>query len=118
MAYLIRSFKVAFTGILSFFRTERNGRIQGIIAIFVITAGLLLGISAQDWIRILGCIALVLCLEMVNSAIEKTCNLVSTDFSPAIKTIKDISAGAVLLAAIIAVIIGCIVFLPYLHTLL
>lgn len=103
----------AMEGIKAFFRTERNGRIQGIIAVIVVALGLFFGISPQEWIWVLGCIAMVITLEMMNSAIEKICNFITTDYAPAIKTIKDIAAGAVLFASIIAAIIGSIIFLPY-----
>ena len=58
------------------------------------------------------CIAIVLCLEMVNSAIEQLCNMVTKEFHPSIGKIKDISAGAVLLASILSFVIGCFIFLP------
>jgi diacylglycerol kinase len=110
----LKSVKYAAAGIRCFFITEQNGRIQGVIALLVIAAGIILKITPQHWIIILECIALVLCLEMINSAIEKVCNLISTEYNPTIKVIKDMSAGAVLLAVIIVSIIGCLVFLPYL----
>lgn len=110
---VIKSVKFAVAGLQIFFTTENNGRIQGVIALAVIIAGFFFSITRADWIIILGCIALVLCLEMVNSAIEKLCNRITTDIDPAIKAIKDISAGAVLLASIISAAIGVIVFYPY-----
>jgi diacylglycerol kinase len=61
---------------------------------------------------LLGCIASVLSFEMINSAIEKICNLVHPTYHPAIKTIKDMAAGAVLFVSVISSIIGAIIFLP------
>ncbi|RYD59455.1 MAG: diacylglycerol kinase family protein [Sphingobacteriales bacterium] len=113
MANFIDNVRYALDGIQSFFRTERNGRRQGLIAIIIIMLGFAFKIDPKEWLWVLGCIALVISLEMVNSAIEKVCNLITTDYSPAIKTIKDIAAGAVLFSAIIAVAIGSIIFLPY-----
>ena len=55
---------------------------------------------------------------MVNSAIEKVCNLITTEYNPAIKTIKDIAAGAVLFAAVVTAIIGAIIFVPYFREIL
>lgn len=105
-------FRFAFNGLSQFFRTERNGRIQGIIAILVIIAGFIFHLSKVEWLAVLLCIALVLGLEMVNSAIEKLCNLVTTNYHPEIKIIKDVSAAAVLIISIISVIIAAIIFLP------
>lgn len=103
----------AVAGIRSFFSTEQNGRAQGVIALLVIGAAFFFGITLVEWALVLGCIALVICLEMVNSAIEKVCNLITTEYNPSIKTIKDIAAGAVLLAAIITAVVGTIIFLPH-----
>lgn len=105
-------FRFAFNGLSQFFRTERNGRIQAIIAILVIIAGFIFHLSKVEWLAVLLCIALVLGLEMVNSAIEKLCNLVTTNYHPEIKIIKDVSAAAVLIISIISVIIAAIIFLP------
>jgi diacylglycerol kinase len=118
MAGFIKNVLYALDGIKSFFRTERNGRRQGIIAIIVVLSGFGFGIAPHEWLWVVGCIAMVICLEMINSAIEKVCNLITTDYSPAIKTIKDIAAGAVLFSAIVAVIIGSIIFLPRVLSLL
>jgi diacylglycerol kinase len=113
MASFIKNVIVAQEGIRSFFKTERNGRIQGIIALIIIVLGFVFNIRLHEWIWVLGCIVMVISLEMINSAIEKVCNLITTEYSPAIKTIKDIAAGAVLFSSIIAAIIGGIIFLPY-----
>jgi Diacylglycerol kinase len=61
---------------------------------------------------VLFCIGLVISLEMINSAIERYCDLVTTDFHPGIKVIKDVAAGAVLVASITSLIIGLIIFIP------
>ena len=83
-----------------------------VIAILVVVLGLIFSISAAEWIVLLFCIASVLSLEMINSAIEKLCNLVHPKYHPAVKVIKDISAGAVLWASVISGVIGIIVFFP------
>lgn len=113
MPNFLDNVRYAVAGIRSFFSTEQNGRAQGVIALLVIVAGVFFGITAMEWALVLGCIALVICLEMVNSAIEKVCNLITTEYNPAIKTIKDMAAGAVLLAAFITAVVGLIIFLPY-----
>lgn len=70
------------------------------------------GISFSEWIALLVCFSLVLCLEMTNSAIEQLCNFIHEDFHPSIGKIKDISAGAVFLASMLSMIIGLIIFIP------
>lgn len=110
--YFLKGFVYAFNGLVVFFRHERNGRLQLVLAVVVVLLGLLFSVSTWEWIILLVCIASVLSLEMINSAIEKLCNLVHPKYHPAVKVIKDISAGAVLWASVISGIIGVIVFLP------
>lgn len=99
-------------GIKHFFAHERNGKIQTVIGITVIVLGITTSISSFQWLLVLFCIGLVISLEMINSAIEKYCDLVTTDFHPGIKIIKDVAAGAVLVASIFSLIIGLIIFIP------
>jgi diacylglycerol kinase len=113
MGYFIRSVGFALQGIFQFFRTERNGRIQGLIAILAIAAGSFAGLERMEWVALLFCIALVISLEMLNSAIEKVCNVYTMDFHPVIKVIKDVAAAAVLWSSIFSMIIGVVIFLPH-----
>jgi undecaprenol kinase/diacylglycerol kinase (ATP) len=99
-------------GWVSFFRHEKNGQIQLLIAVFVVIAGFLLSISVIEWMMVLACIGVVIALEMINSAIEKFCDHVNPQVHPTIKFVKDIAAGAVLWVAVISAIIGAIIFLP------
>jgi diacylglycerol kinase len=115
MNHFLKGFVYAYNGIVVFFRHERNGRIQLLIAVLVVLLGLLFSISLFEWIILLLCIASVISLEMVNSAIEKLCNLVHPKYHPAVKVIKDISAAAVLWFSMISAIIGIIIFLPKFH---
>lgn len=108
----IRSFKYAAAGVYTFFRNECNGQVQLMAAVVAITLGFGLHITHLEWIVTLLCIAAVLSLEMINTAVEKLCNLVQPDYHPAVKIIKDISAGAVLLSAVVSLVIGIIIFLP------
>ena len=112
MLNFLKGFLYAFNGLVVFFRHERNGRIQLLIAIAVVLLGWGFKISAAEWMVVLGCIATVLSFEMINSAIEKLCNLVHPKYHPAVKTIKDISAGAVLFVAFFSAAIGAIIFIP------
>jgi diacylglycerol kinase len=108
----LKSFLFALNGLSEAIRHEKNFRIQFVIALLVIGAGFFFSVSAMEWMSILICIAMVLSFEIMNSAIEKLCDFVCPSINPAIKKIKDLSAGAVLLSAIISFIVGCIIFIP------
>lgn len=109
-------FNHAFRGLFQLLRTERNFKIQLVLFFLSIALGFILGISANDWLTLILISALVLSLEIINSAIEKTCDLVTTETSNQIKKIKDASAAAVLVASLFAIVIGAIVFYPYVFT--
>lgn len=109
---LLNAFKYAFQGVYIFFSKDFNGRLELGIAIITIAASFVLHISKYEWIAVLLCIAMVLSLEMINAAIEKLCDLVEPGFHPTIKMIKDITAGAVLLSALVSLVAGFIIFLP------
>jgi len=98
----IRSFFYALCGIKAAL-SERNFRVHCIAVLFVLTlAPVFLGTSVRAAVLIIFC-GLVPALELVNSAVERLCNLVTKEHSPEIKHIKDISAGAVLVAAVASV---------------
>jgi diacylglycerol kinase len=112
MKAFINRVKFAFNGWAKFFAKETNGQIQLLVAFLVIIAGFLLNISRGEWMIVLGCTALVLSLEMINSAIEKLCDHLHPGLHPQIGLVKDIAAGAVLWASVVSVAIGLIIFLP------
>ena len=114
MRYFFRSLGYAASGIYQFFRRERNGQIQGMIALLVIIAGFFFNVTKIEWVSLLVCTALVVSLEMLNSAIERICNMYTTEFHPAIKIIKDVAAAAVLWSAVLSLVIGLLIFVPYL----
>jgi len=107
-------FNHAFRGLFQMIRTERNFKIQLVLFLIVVSLGIILNITIGDWLILLLISAMVLSLEIVNSAIEKTCDLISTKPNNQIKLIKDISAAAVLLVSLFALIIGILLFYPYL----
>src|SRR4051812_11726502 len=109
---IFSAFRHAFNGLWYFFMHERNGKVQCIAAICAICCGWLLAISAAQWVCILLCIGAVLSLEMINSALEKLCDVVQEDCHPTIKIVKDVAAGAVLWASVVSVIIKCFIYLP------
>jgi diacylglycerol kinase (ATP) len=112
LRYLIRSFGFAFAGIGQMIRTERNAQIQFLAAVLVIICGVLFRISLVEWIALVLAITFVLTLEAINTALEALVDLVNPQLHPLAKRAKDIAAGAVLLAAIGAAVVGCLVFVP------
>jgi len=108
----IRSFGYALNGMKILFREEHNARIHLFISICVIIAGVLLNISAMEWIAVVFAIGLVFSLEIMNSSIENMADFVSAEKHNWIKKIKDLAAAGVLIGAIAAVVIGLIVFVP------
>lgn len=108
----LRSFKYAINGLKILFKKEHNARIHLVISLLVIISGFVLNINNIEWLAILMLIGLVISLEAINSAIETLSDFVSPHKSEMIKAVKDLSAGAVLIASIIAVICGSIIFLP------
>jgi len=114
----IKSFSNAAHGAAYLFKSQLNARIELIITCFVIIAGILFRISSTEWITILLCIALVLGLEGINTAIELLADKVEPAKDKEIGKVKDVAAGAVLVAAVVAAIIGFIIFAPrFLHLL-
>lgn len=110
----IKSFKYAFRGILLVFKNENNAKIHLLATILAIAGGAYFQLAKTDWLWISLAIALVWIMETINSAIEKLVDLTSPDFNPKAGAIKDMAAGAVLFAAFFAVIVGLLVFWPYL----
>jgi diacylglycerol kinase len=115
---LLNSFKYAFMGIYYAFKFNRNIRIHFIAAILVIIVSIFLKVGAFE-MGILGVmILLVICTEMINTAIEEVVNLLTNEHRIEAKIAKDVSAGMVLLTTIGAVIVGVLVFTPYILKLL
>jgi diacylglycerol kinase (ATP) len=114
MDQFFRSFMYAVNGIRVSWHEQRNLKIQSIIALVVVAAAFYFEITLTEWCVVLFAIGLVMALEMVNSAIESLVDLVTRERNELAGKIKDIAAGAVLLASIIAMIIGILVFGKYL----
>jgi diacylglycerol kinase (ATP) len=107
-----KSFVYAGNGIIQFFRTEHNAQIHLAVAILVIVFCIFLPVSKNEVFAIIFSIAFVWVTEMINTAIEKAMDFISMEKHPAIKHVKDMAAGAVLIATIAAVIVGCVIFIP------
>jgi diacylglycerol kinase (ATP) len=108
----LKSFSNAIHGITILFKSQINARIELIISVLVVIMAILFKITAQEWIFILLCIALVLGLEGINTAIEIFSDKVHPGIDTEIGKAKDVAAGAVLIASIVAAIIGFIIFAP------
>jgi len=106
--------KYACAGILHGFKHERNLHIQGVAGLVVVGLGFLLKVSLVDWIHLLLLIGGVISLELVNTAIERTVDLITSDPHPLAKAAKDTAAGAVLVFSIVSLIVGGLIFSKYL----
>lgn len=109
---IANSFKYAFQGFVSSFKTERNMKIHIFIMLLVIIAGIVLNINKYEWIICIICFALVIGAELFNTAIETTIDIVMPYKNEKAKLAKDISASGVLILAIASAIIGLIIFVP------
>jgi diacylglycerol kinase (ATP) len=114
IAARLKSFTFAFAGIAYMLRTQHNAWLHLVATILVILAGFGLHVSGEDGRWLVAAIVLVWTAEAVNTAFEHLCDVVSPEFHDSVQKSKDIAAGAVLICAIGAVIIGLQVFVPYL----
>jgi diacylglycerol kinase (ATP) len=112
MRKFIRGFGFAFNGIWHASATQLNFRVHLVAAIVALYAGYALHISSQEWLWIILCIGMVLIAELFNTAIEFLTDLVSPEYNKKAGLVKDLSAGAVLITAICALVIGIIIFAP------
>ena len=108
----IASFQYAFRGVIDLFKSQPNARIHVVVALVVVATGFIFNLSRMEWVAVVFCVALVLSLEAMNTAIEHLTNLASPDFHPLAGKAKDVAAAAVLLAAIGAIVVGALIFLP------
>ena len=108
----LESFRFACSGLWYALRTQRNTRIHLTVAAAVVALGLWLALSYIQWAVLTLTIGFVLVSEMLNTVTETLVDLTSPDYHPLAKVVKDVTAGAVLLAAIISVIVGLLVLGP------
>lgn len=111
---LLQSFKYAIEGIAYGFRTQKNMRIHTLALVLLVIAMIRISMELEDVCLILFAAMVVMVSEMINTAIEKTIDLYTENIHPLAKTAKDVAAGAVLLSALFAVTIGCLIFGKYL----
>jgi undecaprenol kinase len=106
--------KIAMIGMRGFFAESRNARIQLVIFFLVLVAGFIVELNRFEWLWLLMASTIVMALEAMNTSIELLADVYTLEFNQKIKQVKDIAAGAVLIASIFAVIVGALIFLPHL----
>jgi len=107
---LVESFNAAIEGFVYVFKSQRNMRLHFLIGLFAVLLGILLNFTYIELMVLCLTIAFVLFAEMFNTAVEYTVDLVSQEYHPLARIVKDIGAGAVLLSAMVAIVIGYILF--------
>jgi diacylglycerol kinase len=117
IAARLHSFRHAGHGLLFLLRSEHNAWLHFAATAAVIGAGLALEIDSVDWRWIAAAILWVWSAEAFNTAIERICNLVSPESDERVRIVKEVAAGAVLVSAIGATLIGAFTFLPYISQL-
>jgi diacylglycerol kinase (ATP) len=108
----VKSFGYAIAGIGTFFKTEHNARIHFLASVLAISGGFYFSISRFEWVAILSAIAFVIVSEMLNTALEKLADVFTLEQDIRIKMVKDVAAGAVLIAAFYSLLIAALVFVP------
>ena len=111
---MFKSIGVAFDGIIDLIKSENNAKIHLISTIVVIIVGFKLQFLAIEWLWISLAIAGVWVAELINTSIEKLTDLISPEINPIAKKVKDYAAGAVLVMAIWAIFVFCLISFPHL----
>jgi diacylglycerol kinase len=107
-----KSFQVAFAGILYTLKTQRNAQIHLMIAAAIVLLGVILNLNYTDWAILALTTGFVIAAEMLNTATEAAMDFSTTEFHPQVKVVKDVAAGAVLVSAITAVVVGLFILGP------
>jgi len=94
------------------FRTERNLKVQVVMYVVVLVLAWLLGLSFFEMALLILAATVVVTLEMINTAVERFTDIVEPKYSGVVRHIKDIAAGAVMVASVAAVVVGILLFLP------
>lgn len=115
---MVKSFTFASKGVVNLFKTEQNARIHIIIAAVVGILAYFLNVTRLEATILFFAVILVLSIEIINTAIEKLIDVVHPANHEKIEFIKDAMAGAVLIVAIIAFVVGILIFYPHIGRLL
>lgn len=108
----IKSFGYAFAGLRVLLREEHNSWIHAVAAVCAVAAGVVLKISAMEWVAVVIVIGMVFSAEIINSSLERTADFVKAERDDRKRDIKDLGAAAVLVCAMAAAVVGLIIFLP------
>ncbi|MGA2408421.1 MAG: diacylglycerol kinase family protein [Bacteroidales bacterium] len=106
------SFKFAFNGLLLILKDEHNSRIHFLAAIVAIAMGIILGLNHYEWSLLIIVIGIVFLTELLNSSLESLADLIDPEWNELIMKAKDYSAAAVLISAIVAIVVGGLIFIP------
>lgn len=109
----LKSFGFAWKGILTMFKSEPNSKIHLGASVIVISTAWFLDISKYEWLWLMFAISLVFIAELINTAVEHLVDLVQPGYNEIAGKVKDLMAGAVLVAALFSLIVGMLIFLPY-----
>lgn len=109
----VRSFRHAIDGIIEIVKGQHNAWVHLVVTFCVIVVAIFFQVTTTEWCILILATILVWATEALNTAFEFLCDVASPDFHPLVKKSKDVAAGAVLISAVGAVIIGLIVILPY-----
>ncbi len=108
----LESFRCAFAGIWYTLRTQRNAQIHLSIAFLILVMGLWLKLTLTEWAILVLTTGFVFATEMLNTVAEAAMDYATADFHPQVKVVKDVAAGAVLTAAITAIVVGLLILGP------
>ena len=108
----LKSFSYAGAGYRALFRTEHNAWIHFTLTVAAVVAGIVLRVSREEWIALVIAFGLVWMAEIFNTCLEKVMDFLTEERHPQIKIIKDLAAAAVLTAAIVAFLVGLLIFIP------
>lgn len=109
---MLRSFGYAFEGVAYVLRTQRNARIEVAVGIAAVLFAAWIGITGVEWAVLVLTIAFVVALEWINTSLELAVSLASPERHPSAKAAKDVAAACVLLAAVVSVLVGLLLFAP------
>jgi len=112
---LVKSFHYAFRGVIRLLTDEQNARIHATITIVVGMLAYILQVTRIEAAVLFIAIIMVFAMEIMNTAVEKICNLIDMRHNPQIRVIKDGMAGAVLIASVIAAVVAIFIFLPHIR---
>lgn len=109
----IHNVRYALNGVRIAWQEEFSFKVQVVITLLIVLLGWFFGITATEWLMVIFMVGFVLAAEAFNTALEELCDKFKAEHDPHIAKIKDLAAGAVLIASITALIVGAVIFIPY-----